>query len=391
MATPSPQQYRFAGRRQAIDATVLKNAVAAIERIRSIDLRITPVLTLRHLSELTEVPYHFLRRSVGRRSAMDYKFVFLKKRIPGRHTKRMISIPTPSLMTIQQWLVENVLSFTTAHEASFAFHPGSRAVHAAQEHCSCKWLLKVDLEDFFHRITEGQVAQVFTKLGFQRLLAFELARLVTVLPMASRPATKAALRWKAIPLYQTGSEGFLPQGAPTSPMLSNLVMVEVDTALAALATARGFRYSRYADDLAFSSVDDVGKEAVNAFKREVLRLLNSAGFKHNKRKTVVRGPGARRVVLGMLVDTDKPRLSQAFRDNMRLHLYYLSSPKHGPAAHARSRRTSISNTYHHVRGLISWARAVEPAYGDEALAVFNTVNWPPVRPAQATLDLWEDL
>lgn len=226
MTAPSPQQYRFAGRQQAIDAGVLDNTVAAISRIRETDTRITPVLTLRHLSELTDVPYHFLRRSVGRRSAVDYKFVFLKKRIPGRHARRMISIPTKSLSIVQRWLVEHILKFTKAHEASFAFHPGSQPVHAAQEHCGCQWLLKVDLEDFFHRISEGQVAQVFTNLGFQRLLAFELARLVTVLPKASRPATGAALRWKAIPVYQTGSEGFLPQGAPTSPMLSNLVMIK---------------------------------------------------------------------------------------------------------------------------------------------------------------------
>lgn len=391
MTAPSPQQYRFAGRQQAIDTGVLDNAVAAIKRIRASDPRITPVLTLRHLSELTDVPYYFLRRSVGRRSALDYKFVFLKKRIPGRHSRRMISIPTASLMVVQHWLVENVLKFTAAHEASFAFHPGSQPVHAALEHCNSKWLLKVDLEDFFHRISEGRVTQVFTKLGFQQLLAFELARLVTVLPAASRPATGAALRWKAIPAYQTNSEGFLPQGAPTSPMLSNLVMAETDTALAALAVTRGFRYSRYADDLAFSCVDDIGFDAVNAFKREVLALLNSAGFRHNRRKTVIRGPGDRRIVLGMLVNTDRPRLAQAFKNNLRLHLYYLTSSKHGPAAHAASRRTSISNIYHHVRGLISWARTVEPAYGDKLLKQFNLVDWPPVRPAQATLDLLEEL
>lgn len=130
---------------------------------------------------------------------------------------------------------------------------------------------------------------------------------------------------------------------------------------------------------------------MNAFKRDVLECLNTGGFKHNTRKTAVRGPGDRRIVLGMLVDTDKPRLAKAFKDNLRLHLYYLTSPKHGPAAHAASRRTSISNIYHHVRGLISWAKTVEPAYGDSALASFNSVNWPPVRPAQKNLDLWEEL
>lgn len=141
------------------------------------------------------------------------------------------------------------------------------------------------------------------------------------------------------------------------------------------------------------SLGDIRRSSCMAYvaHREVLALLNSAGFRHNRRKTVIRGPGDRRIVLGMLVNTDRPRLAQAFKNNLRLHLYYLTSSKHGPAAHAASRRTSISNIYHHVRGLISWARTVEPAYGDKLLKQFNLVDWPPVRPAQATLDLLEEL
>jgi RNA-directed DNA polymerase len=385
---PSPQRYRSEGRRRGVRPDVLDNAVEAVRRIRATDARLAPVLTLRHLSQLTGIPYGFLRRSVGRKAALGYKFVYLKKRIPGRRAVRMICIPTRSLMDLQQWLVANILRFTTPHPASFAFHPDSSTVRAAEEHCGCQWLLKIDLEDFFHSISEGQVAEVFTRLGYQRLLAFELARLVTIPVERPKPAPNPALRWVRIPCYQYPHEGFLPQGAPTSPMLSNLVMFDTDVRLAALAEAHGMRYTRYADDLAFSCVDDRGSAKLQVFKRQVFAELNAAGFRPNLRKTVVRGPGARRVVLGLLVDTDQVRLPKEAKDNLRLHLHYLTSPDHGPAAHAKARQTSVSSLYHHVRGLISWAESAEPEYGARVLKAFKAVDWPPVQPRFIEAESW---
>jgi hypothetical protein len=374
-----PQRYRAQGRREGVNEVVLTNALAAMQRIRGTDPRITPVLTLRHLAELVDVPFLHLRDLVGRRVPGTYKVFYLRKRVPGRTSLRMISVPNQTLLSIQRWILGNILRFTSAHDASYAFHPGSRPIEAAEEHCGCAWLLKVDLHDFFHTISEGRIAEVFTDLGFNRLLGLELARLVTV--ACERPGrSDAASRWPAIPGYQSNDEGMLPQGAPTSPMLSNLVMFQTDEQLARLARTHGMRYSRYADDLAFSCDPDANVAQVRRFKRQVLRVLNEAGFRPNLRKTVIRGPGSRRIVLGMLVDGDRPRLPREFKDMIRLHLYYLRSPRHGPSAHATARRTSVSGVFHHVRGLISWAETVEPVFGSQALAEFRSINWPPLEP-----------
>jgi RNA-directed DNA polymerase len=164
MTPPSPQRYRSKGRRLGIDPTTLDRAVATIERIRDTDPRLTPVLTLRHLSELTETPYGYLRRIVGRR-ADTYHHVLLRKRVPGRSRHRLNSIPYPRLLQVQQWIVQNVLRYTKPSRASFAYHPESSPVLAAEEHCGCEWLLKVDVQDFFHNITEGRVSTVFYQLG----------------------------------------------------------------------------------------------------------------------------------------------------------------------------------------------------------------------------------
>jgi hypothetical protein len=380
MSTPSSQRYRSKGRREGVSEDVLDNALAAMERIRSADPRITPVLTLRHLSHLTDIPFLHLRDIVGRRAHKQYKFFYLKKRIPGRTRVRMISVPNSTLKELQRWIVDNILCYTRAHPASYAFHPNSRPLEAAEEHCGCAWLLKIDLENFFHSISEGRIAEVFSQLGFSKLLSFELARIVTVAVNRGDARTDPTERWSAIPYYHCAYEGMLPQGAPTSPMLSNLVMLRTDEILARLAKQEGMKYTRYADDLAFSCGPDKNFEHIRRFQRKVSSVLNRAGFRLNHRKTTIRGPGSRRIVLGMLVDGNEPRLAREYKDMIRFHLHYLTHADFGPSRHATARKTSVSGIFHHVRGLIAWAEIVEPDFGNAALKKFETVKWPPIQP-----------
>lgn len=379
MSAPSPQRYLSGGRRQGVAKVTLDHALAAFARIRKTDPRITPVLTLRHFSALTGLPYLFLRRTVARRARAGYRFVYLRKRIPGRSTMRLISIPPPSLATAQRWLVDHVLRYVEPHPASFAFHPQSSPILAAEQHPNTKWLLKVDIEDFFHSVSEGRVSAIFASLGFPKLLAFEFARLCTI-GLDRGPGRNPAPHPGPVTLYQSSFEGMLPQGAPTSPMLANLAMYRTDEVLTALASLRGFRYSRYADDLAFSSDQPRTIAEMHSLQREVCGALNDAGFRPNLRKTVIRGPGTRRLILGLLVDGPTPRLSREFKDNIRLHLYYLTAADHGPAKHALARKTGMSSLYHHVRGLIAWATQVEPAFGQASFERFRSAPWPLVQP-----------
>lgn len=283
-------------------------------------------------------------------------------------------------MAVQQWIAQNILRYVEPSSASFAYHPKSSPVLAAEGHCGCAWLLKVDIEDFFHTISEGRISALFFKLGFPRLLAFELARLTTMLIDSPAPARQPTRRWPAIPYYQSPWEGVLPQGAPTSPMLSNLVMRSLDNRLLALSAQYGMHYTRYADDLAFSCGLGRDRTHVERFKRLVLAELSREGFRPNLRKTVIRGPGTRRIVLGILVNGPTPKLPREFKDMLRLHLHYLTSPKFGPSKHAERLKTSLSTLHHRIRGLIGWAVSVEPAYGAECLSCFNEVDWPPVQP-----------
>ncbi|MBQ1561041.1 reverse transcriptase family protein [Caulobacter sp.] len=357
---------------------VIDSALAIMERIRRVDPRMTPVFTLRHLSEMTGTRYGLLRSVVARRTH-PYKVFTLKKAIPGRTRVRLICTPNRELKTTQDWIVRNILQHTRAHPASYAYHPGSRPEFAARMHCGCDFLLKVDIEDFFTRVTEGKICEVFEGLGYPDLIAFELARLTTVVASGGKsPSVDPAVRWPTIKAYQHAAEGFLPQGAPTSPMLSNLVMRHLDDRFAAMAAAANMKYTRYADDLAFSARKPHTRATVAAFKRKVLRELSEAGYRPNLRKTAIRGPGARRIVLGMLVDGPEPRLSREFKDDLRQHLHYLASEDFGPSRHAERQKLSVSTLYHRVRGLIGWAMRVEPKFGAKCLAQFEAVAWPPI-------------
>ena len=253
MPTWSSQRYRFTGEKQGVSPNVLDAAVKINERIRRINPRLPTILTLRHLSALTDVPFSYLNRLVSRTDS-HYKRVLFRKRVPGRSRYREIHIPEHSLLELQQWITYNILTNTIAHDASFAYHPHSQPILAAARHCRCRWLLKVDIEDFFHRISEGKVFSVFKTLGYPPLLSLELARITTMISWAdSTMVGLSANKWAAIPRYRGRPEGFLPQGAPSSPMLSNLVMKQFDERFATLATSHGFTYTRYADDLAFST------------------------------------------------------------------------------------------------------------------------------------------
>lgn len=371
------QHYRDTGEQKGVSPAVLDHAIRAARKIQRANPQLPVVLTLRHLSILADVPYRYLRKVVTR-ERVDYKRVLFRKPVPGRTRFREIHIPDPDLARVQRWVACEILVHTDAHSASYAYHPGSRPIFAAKRHCGCRWLLKLDLEDFFHSISERDVHAAFRGLGYPALLSFELARITTMIGEASRPAgPRERSRWASIPDYQNSLQGFLPQGAPTSPMLSNLVMLELDEQLSALAAASGFVYTRYADDLAFSTKEDVGAERVKQLKRRVLSLLGARRFRPNRAKTLIRGPGARRIVLGVLVDQDTPRLTRTYKDCIRQHLHYLRSSAHGPAKHAEARKTSVSTLYHHVRGRIAWAEQVEPDFGSACLAEFERVVWPP--------------
>ncbi|MBU7440925.1 reverse transcriptase family protein [Paraburkholderia fungorum] len=381
----SSHQYKKVAHERGVPSAVVENAVAIGREIVRKNPNVQPVFTLRHLAELCEVDYALLRQYVSRGFDPYESFRVRKRPGPnGERRYRIICVPNPPLMKAQRWITQNVLQYGVVHNASVAFAPKSKLLHATEPHCNARWLIKLDIKRFFESIPERFVYRVFRDFGYQALVAFEMARLCTRLypgPLFdSRKWTSSGLRESPykIHAYDQSWQGHLPQGAPTSPMLANLVCYKLDELLADLADSDGLQYTRYADDLTFSTNSkEFSREQAAAVVGKVFQHLAQMGFSPNRSKTSVIPPRGRKVVLGLLVDGSRPRLSREFKASLRQHLYYLTLDGWGPVKHAKVRGfASLVGLRDHVLGLIGYAGQIEPAYALARRREFETIKWP---------------
>jgi retron-type reverse transcriptase len=368
------------------DETIVKNAAETGKMLLERTPGAPPIFTLKHLSQLTGVNYSFLRRCVERVESEPYRRFRIRKRQNPNEKKqryRIICVPDPRLMAVHRWINTNILQLVPPHAASVAFGKGNNIAEAAANHCASKWLIKLDIVNFFESISEQSVYHVFSRIGYQPLIAFELARLCTRLGQPSyarwsRRWSARSYRFEKISSYQKEQLGHLPQGAPTSPMLANLSMTAFDASIRQVANDFDLAYTRYADDLTFSTTSvEFNRNKSQTVIPKIYAELLKYGFKPNLTKTKISSPGSRKVVLGLLVDGAEPRLTKKFRDNIRQHLYFINHPNIGPVQHANKKGfKSIYGLRNHVQGLIAHASQIDKEYANAAWEQFNHVLWP---------------
>lgn len=374
----SPQLYLSKGKEEGVSDDLVEIAAEQIDAVASGPYQLPGILSLNHLSKRSGVPYIFLRDKVQHAYFYGYRMFSIKKRSGGR---RLIYIPDHDLMSVQRWINTHILKKIPAHPCSFAFSKGNSIAKCASRHLGAKWMIKMDILGFFESISEIQVYRIFKELGYQPLVAFELARICTV-HVGSLSLRRYDKVWKcrysstAIPQYQNEVLGYLPQGAPTSPLLSNLVMRELDDEIQSLAKKEGLTYTRYSDDMTFSTHSkEFSRQRAKKIILAIGQLLSKKGFKIQHRKTTVIPPGAKKIVLGLNVDGDKPKLRKEIKDVLRMHMHYLI--KYGPKNHAEKRKfDTIWGMKCHIRGLIDYANMIEPSYAKTLLKDFETVDWP---------------
>ncbi len=260
MCSWCPQQFRKDGLNNNIEPDIIEHAIQSAGLVTAVSPELPPIFSLRHLSHLSGVDYFLLRSVVERTHDEPYKVFKLSKKRNSQEKRgfRMICIPEPFLMKVQRWISRNILNCGHPHVASFAYSKKSRIIDAAKLHCKCRWMLKLDVRNFFESFSEISAYRVFRTFGYQPLIAFELSRLCTRLgyPTKIRCHPKWLVtnhNYKVISKYQCGRMGHMPQGAPTSPMLTNLAMNGFDRMVADVAIENGLVYTRYADDLCLST------------------------------------------------------------------------------------------------------------------------------------------
>jgi RNA-directed DNA polymerase len=339
------------------DPATIERALATAARVRSHGGH--PVYTLAHLAQLTGAPWEFLRDIVARRRDSYLDIVRIKR----SGEMRPISSPEPPLMDVQRWILRHVVSALPSHDASYAYQEGRSILACAEKHIGARWLVKLDIHNFFESIGERRVYRLFADLGYPRLLSLEMARLSTRLKGEGGRPSRIFYRYRDKAPYSVARGGVLPQGAPTSGALANATMFGTDAKLEEFATSSGLVYSRYSDDMVFSAGPTFRREDADGVIQHTARVLDEAGLRLHAKKIRVIPPGARHVVLGLLVDDAGVRLLPEYRRRLEVHVRGVQ--KFGLAEHAEYRKfDSVLSMINHVDGGIAFAMHVEPAFAD---------------------------
>jgi hypothetical protein len=194
----------------------------------------------------------------------------------------------------QSWLLENVLARLPVHENAMAFVPGRSIADNAARHAGRAVVVRVDLKDFFPSIGVGRVKGLFKSLGYNEGVATLFALLATESPRAAVSVAGEPKRFVAV------GGRCLPQGACTSPAVTNVLCRRLDARLTGAANALGFAYTRYADDLVFSH--EWPDAAVGALLTVARKILSEERFTVNEEKTRVMRGHQRQVVTGLVVN-----------------------------------------------------------------------------------------
>jgi RNA-directed DNA polymerase len=374
-----PRAFRQGAIAAGRDVSVIHAGEIAARLIKQVDPNFPVILTLSHLGFLVDIAPGLLREIVDRKTDPYRTFRLKKRGSPGRGSARSrpfrtICVPEPALMKTQRWIAQNILNVAKPHDSSYAFAPGRSLMGAADRHAGCKWLVKLDVHSFFESIKEPSVYRLFRTLGYGELVSFELTRLCTrqdTLQVRSDYSVR-----DTVPYWRRRPPGYLPQGAPTSPMLANLVVRDLDIRLNAIAQRYGWIYTRYADDLAFSTTERSSRGQAMHVASLAEREMSAFGLSSNRQKTTVIPAGSRKILLGVLVDGSAPNLTRAFRNNLETHLYALTHAKIGPAAHRSARGfASIIGMRRHIECLLAFAHQVNSDYARRLYEQFNRVDW----------------
>ncbi|MBB3935779.1 retron St85 family RNA-directed DNA polymerase [Aureimonas phyllosphaerae] len=195
---------------------------------------------------------------------------------------RIIAQPSRELKIIQRWICENYLASFPVHNAAYAYRLGRGISHNARVHAGSRYILKIDFKDFFHSITPNDL---FVRI---KLANKDLSK-------ADKRTLSQCLFWGKgvnMPLC-------LSIGAPSSPMLSNIVMFDFDERIARICKDKGVKYTRYADDITVSSEGIDELLFVERGIRETVKNSKNPKIEINEDKSRRFGPGQRKLVTGL--------------------------------------------------------------------------------------------
>jgi RNA-directed DNA polymerase len=307
-----------------------------------------------------------LGRKLGRPKLEHYHYRILPKRSGGF---RLTESPKPRVKELQRRILFEILDRIPAHHAVHGFVKGRSIVSFATPHAGKVMLLRLDLQDFFPTFPAARVQAVFRTLGYPESVADRLGAICTnAVPRhiwSQMPEIDASEWREARELY---AHAHLPQGAPTSPALANLMAYRLDCRLSGLARSAGAVYTRYADDLAFSGGEEFHR-VVDRFSTHAAAVALEEGFHVNHRKTRVMRQGVRQHLAGLVVNR---KLSLQRRELELLEAILTNCARLDPVSQNRS---GHPNFRAHLEGRIGFVEMVNRAKGQRIRMIFDKIRW----------------
>ena len=289
------------------------------------------------------------------------------KKIPKRRGGvRTLTIPYASRKRIQKWILDNILIHVKPHDCAHGFIPGRSIATNAKPHVNRRLIIKIDLEDFFPSIKQWRVAEIFRSIGYSEKFSLVLSHLCTVCKFHKRFKPRSSDDPDASEfLYMPTSYRFLPQGGPASPYLSNLAFYRADIDIKTVCDTFGVTYTRYADDLTFST--DRQQFPIKKFIRKVFGIIFKHHFRVNKKKTKVLRPHMQQRVCGIVVN-ESVHVPRKYHNRIRGMLHRAENYDFDTSEEMNDYRMKL-------KGMIAFVNGVQPEKADRYISRFQKIDW----------------
>ncbi len=298
------------------------------------------IFNLRHLRKLLQIHKTQQSEYFGAGKSNLYRRFKIPKKAGGFRT---IEAPVQELKIRQLWIKQNILDKVHVSEYAKGFKKDTSIYHNAIQHVNKELIINVDIEDFFPSITYRKVYRIFSYLGYTNQVAHLLTKLCT------------------------NDQNVIPQGAPTSPVISNIVLIKMDKRLGELAKTARCSYTRYADDITFS-----GDKSIKFLLPIVCKIIEEEGYKVNKDKTRLQYSNQRQEVTGLVVNK-KVSLSKATIKEIENAIYYCQ--KYGVQEHMKKIQCQKNFYKEHLYGIAYFCKMIDKAKGEKYLQELDKIEW----------------
>ncbi len=259
----------------------------ALSKLKNLGL--PAVSNLNELSSQMRLSSGLLQRLIYK-SDDHYHVYYLDKKSGG---KREIAQPSRAMKAVQSWILRKILYRLSSSENSKGFEIGESILSNAKPHVGAHVLLNIDLEDFFHSVPASNVYSIFHSIGYNKNISYILTSLCTF-------------------------NGRLPQGAPTSPKLSNLACQRLDSRIQGYSGPKGIMYTRYADDITLSARNEA---KIRKAQPMIEEIIQDEGFIINHKKTKICGTRKRKEVTGLVISPNSVGIGRSEYRRIRAEVY----------------------------------------------------------------------